>query len=462
MISEEILKPCDIRGRFPVPLSEEAAFRIGQAIGFIVRAHSSMNWKIIVGRDARESGKMLSEALMEGLKKSGLKIHDAGLVTTPLLAFAVKMQKAAVGVMVTASHNPPQDNGFKFFTAKGPAGSAWVKRLYEVLRRGETRKGAGVIEKTDALSTYREALIRAVPTSLKQFKVVVDTGNGPAALTAPEVLKRLGCSVITVHEKINGKFPGRGADCSKPDVLEALGEHVRKEKAQLGVAFDGDADRAAFVDDRGRVVPSDLVLSFLAEWYLSVEKDARVVYDVKCSDLIDRLVRRLGGRPILERSGHVFIYERMQRENALLGGEASGHFFLPGDFPGCALFAVLHVLEILRRRGVSFSKWLDQHPRRVGTHDVKLPATEEQEEEWLKKLEKQAEALHGEVSRVDGVRAVFSEGFGVVRRSVTESILSCRLEAAGKKALCDLAQAWLKVVPEIHQAVMERIQETKA
>lgn len=456
---EDILKPCDIRGAAPSPLSADVARRVGLAVGAFVKSRPGLNLKAVTGCDVRESGPGLKDALLAGLKASGLKVYDVGLVSTPLLAYATRVTAAAVGVMVTASHNSPGDNGFKFFDAGGPFVPESLEELYALLRSGVSRKGAGVVEPRDFLGEYRNALVRSVAHNLRRLKLVVDTGNGAAALTAPPTFDDLGCEVVLMNGRPDGRFPGRGPDCSDPRALKKLGERVLRERAFAGVAFDGDGDRAALTDERGRVVPPDYVLAFLASWYLSRHPGAKVVYDGKCSDVVERAVREAGGEPLLERSGHAFIHARMRREGALLGGEASGHYFLPGDFPGAALFAVLQALEALRAKGLSLSQAADQYPRRISTHDVKIPAAVRDPEELFHALKERAREMGARVSQMDGVRAVFEDGWGIIRLSVTEPVVSCRLEASGKKALQRIAKEWVGGVPELQEAVLKRIEE---
>lgn len=457
-IAPEILKACDIRGIYPKPLGLSQAEQVGFAVGTLIKEESHRNIKIVVGHDVRDSSPNLNKALIQGLRNTGLKIVDAGLVSTPLLAFATRFSGASVGIMITASHNTAEYNGFKFFLQGLPASTGWIGRLYNVLRKQVFRKGAGVVEKKDFYADYRNALVNTVAQNFQGLKMVVDPGNGSAALTAPMVLEALNCDLELLNGGPDGRFPGRGADSSHPETLEALGEKVRKTKAKLGVAFDGDGDRVSFVDEKGREVPNDIILCLLAEALLKRQKNTRVVYDGKCSGLVEKKIREKGGTPLLEKSGHTFIFERMQKDKAILGGEASGHFFLPGAFPGDALFTSLRVLEILKENGVSLAQYSDQFPPRVSTHDVKLVLAPDLVTKLLEALKSRAQAMGGEVSTIDGIRSVFPEGWGIVRMSVTEAVLSCRLEAVNAKKLKSLITEWFQDVPEIGEKILERIQ----
>jgi phosphomannomutase / phosphoglucomutase len=457
-ISPEILKGCDIRGVYPKPLGTAQAEQIGLGVGTLIKGEAHRNIKVVVGHDVRNSSESLNKALVHGLRTTGLKIVDAGLVSTPLLAFASRFAGAAAGIMITASHNAAEYNGFKFFTQGAPASLAWIERLYNVLKKQSFRKGAGVVERKDFYADYRNALVNTVAQNFQGFKMVVDFGNGAAALTVPMVLEALNCELDVLNGELDGNYPGRGADSSHPAVLRTLGERVRKVKARLGVAFDGDGDRISFVDERGREVSNDLILIFFAQDLLRKQKNLKVVYDGKCSDWVDMKVQEEGGIPILEKSGHSFIYGRMQREKAALGGEASGHFFLPGVFPGDALFACLSLLEILKESHKSLAQFFDQFPTRISTHDIKLELPADVVPQLYDVLTNRARDMGGKVSTVDGVRAIFNDGWGIVRQSVTEPVISCRFEALSDKKLTSIVGEWFQDSPEIRGMILKKIE----
>ena len=459
VISPEILKPCDIRGIYPKPLGAPQAEQVGLAVGTMVKEAAHRNIKVVVGRDVRNSGEGLNKALIQGLRNTGLKIVDAGMVSTPLLAFATRLAGASVGIMITASHNPGEYNGFKFFNFGEPASTQWVEGLYRIIRSQTFRKGAGVVEKKNFFADYRNALVNVVAQNFQNFKIVLDAGNGTAALTAPMVLQALNCDLTVLNGDPDGDYPGRGADSSEPAGLAVLGEKVRRAKAQMGVSFDGDADRVSFVDEKGREVPNDVMLCLFAEDLLRKRKGLKVVYDGKCSDCVEKMVLAEGGVPLLEKSGHSFIYSRMTAEKAALGGEASGHFFLPGSFPGDALFACLRVLEILKENRKTLGEFFSQFPQRVSSHDIKLEIQPETAPQLYEILKARAENMGGEVSAMDGVRAIFKDGWGIVRMSVTQPYLTCRLEASNLKKLREMAGEWFQDNPEMQKLVLKKIKE---
>jgi len=454
---ESILKPCDIRGLTPDPLGLDQSFQVGRAVGTYLRGQGQGDRKVVIGGDIRESSPALLSRLSAGLQASGMKVIEAGIVSTPLLAYAVRHAEAAAGVMVTASHNPPAYNGFKFFLEDGTAPIEWVHGLYDVIRCGEFQEGVGTRETRDFLPDYREALVASLSGSFRGFSLVVDIGNGATALTAPSVLEALGCEVTWMNERVDPQFKGRGADSSHLPALAPLGVRVREKGAALGAAFDGDGDRITFVDDQGHPLPNDDALGLIARHYLRRQPGGKIVYDGKSSGHLERVVSEAGGIPLLERTGHVFIHTRMRKEGALLAGEASGHFFLPGMFPGDALFTLLAFIEVLQGLGMPLSKAREAFPPRVSSNDLKVHFEMDRLPALVGKLARRARALGANVSELDGVRAVFPEGWGIVRASVTEPVLSCRFEAQSLAHLREMVASWFQDVPEMRDDLLGRI-----
>ncbi len=457
-VSADILKPGSIHGIYPKSLGNTQAEQIGLAFGTLVKDEYRRNIKVVVGHDNRHSSGALNRWLIQGLRNTGLKIVDAGFVSSPLLAYAVRFSGASVGIMITGSHTPAQYNGFKVFTQEGPALLDWMDRLYRILKSQNFRKGAGVVEKKTFYADYRNALVNTVAQNFKGLKITVDVGNGTAALTVPMALEALHCEVDVLNGESNGDFPGRGADSSQIKVLNVLGERVRKTKSQLGVAFDADGDRISFVDEKGHEVPNDVVLCLFSTDLLKRQKNGSVVFDGGCSDLVEKTVRDLGGAPLLEKTGHSFIFDRMKKSKSLLGGEASGHFFLPGSFPGDVLYACLRLLELLKGSQKSLSEVCAAFPVRVSTHDVNLAISPEKVPSFYESLKNRALEKGAKVSTLDGVRAVFDDGWGIVHNSGIEPFLSCRFEAPTLGKLTQLIKLWLCDHPEVQEKIFRDIE----
>lgn len=454
---DSLLKPCDIRGHAPDPLGEDQAFQVGLGVGTHLKMLGPGNVKVVVGCDLRHTGEALRRRLSDGLLASGMKVIDAGKVSTPLLSYAVRCSQSAAGVMVTASHNPPDDNGFKFFLQDGSAPVEWLAGLYAILRKGEFRKGAGISEKRDFLSDYKTALVKSVTKSFRGFPLVLDVGNGATLLTAPAVLEALGGKVVWMHETPDPYFKGRGPDSSHLPALAPLGEKVRETGSALGAAFDGDGDRITFVDDQGVALPNDDALCLLARHYLRRKPGEKVVYDCKSAGHTDAVIAKAGGIPVLERTGHLFVHHRMRLENALLAGEASGHFFLPGIFPGDALFALLAFVEMLKDLPAPLSQVRKEFPPRFSSNDVKISFDLAGLPALVSRLASRAKGMGGRVTDLDGVRAVFPQGWGIVRASVTEPVLSCRFEAVSREALQDMITQWFAEQPGMRDDLLGRL-----
>jgi phosphomannomutase/phosphoglucomutase len=455
--SQEVLLSGHVWGLYPKPLGPSRAEQIGLAIGTMVKEETHRNIKVVIGHDNRQSSEALNRVFVEGLRNTGLKIVDAGLVSSPLLAYANRFSGASLGIMITGSHHPPEYNGFKFFIRGVPPPLPWMERLYSVLKSQTFRKGAGVVEKKNFYADYRNALVNTLAQNFQGLKITVDAGHGTAALTVPPVLEALHCDVDLLNAESNGAHPGKVAGRSHSMVLEALGERVRKTKAQLGVAFDGDGDCVNFVDEKGREVPNDLVLCLFAADLLKREKNLGVVYDGKCSDLVEKTVRDLGGTSFVEKTGHSSIFNRMKKDKIILGGEANGHFFLPGSFPGDSLYACLRLLEFLKGGQKSLSAVCNGFPVRVAIHDVDLKMPAEMMGPFFETLKSRALEKNAKVSTLDGVRAVFEEGWGIVRPAA-ESFLSCRFEASTTSKLAQLIKAWLSDYPDLRQEILGKIE----
>ena len=326
-----------------------------------------------------------------------------------------------------------------------------------MLFRSAYRKGAGIVGKKDFFADYRNSMVNTLAQNFQGLKVVVDVGNGAASLSVPMVLKALHCDLDLMNGEPDGSFPGRGADSSSPEALETLGEKVRKTRSQLGAAFDGDGDRISLVDEKGREMPNEALLCGFADEFLKRNTNASVVYDGKCSDWVDQRVREAGGTPILEKSGYAHIFNRMQVEKALLGGEASGHFFLPGPFPGDPLYAFLRLLEILKESRKTLSQFCHAFPPRVSTHDLKIKCSPQGTQPLFAALKARALELGAKVSELDGIRAVFGEGWGIVRLSATEPFLSCRFEAPNRSLLTKLIEDWFRDFKDLKEEFLKRL-----
>ncbi|NLC57069.1 MAG: phosphomannomutase/phosphoglucomutase [Armatimonadetes bacterium] len=445
-----IFKACDIRGLYGQELTEEKVRRVGAAVAVLLRRRGR-EVRVLVGGDVRLSTPSLKAALLEGLTGSGAACVDLGTVPTPLFYFARRRLGVPAGVMVTASHNAAPHNGLKLVLGELPVTGEELSELRALAAANCHEPAPGSVTSLSIEKDYSDFLLGAadelLPPEARRLRLVVDPGNGSWAGLAGRLLRDAGCQVGLLNDVADGRFPGRDPNPSVPTHLAGLGARVVAEGAALGIAFDGDGDRVAFADDRGRPVSSDAAAMLLVRALVPSEPGARVVHDIKCSQAVADEIRRCGGVPLMERSGHTFIKTRVLVEGALFAPEASGHYFfrvLEGGDDG--LYCALVLLGALARAGQPLSTLVDALPRYATTPDIRVrypgdPAP---------LLERIAAAFPpDQVSRLDGVRVQFRDGWGLARPSVTEAALTLRFEGRTEPARAAVQAAFLAPVPEL-------------
>ncbi|MCD6518780.1 MAG: phosphomannomutase/phosphoglucomutase [Anaerolineae bacterium] len=434
-----VFKACDIRGVYGKELDEGFAYRLGRAVGSRAQGGS-----IVVGGDLRPSTRALKLALIEGLRQSGGNVYDLGILPTPAFYFAKRELQAFAGVMVTASHNPPRYNGFKLILGDLPVTPAELRSIAEQMDKEDFTEGQGDCRQVEILPIYEDALASSF-SQLKSHHLVVDAGNGCMWAVAPRVLRRVGQRVSELYCTPDGTFPYRDPNPAVPEHLRDLRQRVTAEGSELGVAFDGDGDRVVFVDERGRVQPADRTLVLFVRHLLSEHPGGAVVYDLKASSVVAEEILAMGGRPLMERSGHAFIKRRLLLEGAILGGEISGHYFF-GELGGDdALYATLLLLRILDGLGLSFAEAMDTVPAYPITPDLRIPCSPEEGQQVIQQLQKVFADYP--LNLLDGVRITFPQGWALARLSVTEPLLTLRFEARTPEALEALQRRVRQAVP---------------
>jgi len=424
-----VFKSCDIRGLYGPELDEALAFRLGRAIA--TRLPGS---RAVVGQDLRESSPALTDALVNGLVASAARVTRVGTVPTPTLYFAKRRLDCPIGIMVTASHNPAQYNGFKLMMGNPPIQPTDIQGLRAEMARGAFwDESTGQVETVDILPDYLEALKTSFCT-LTPRRIVVDCGSGSMSEVAPALLADLGLDVVPLYCQPDGRFLERDPNPAVPEHLTDLCQQVVASEAELGIAFDGDGDRVIFCDGRGRVQPADRTLVLLIRHLLPMQPmGAGVVYDQKASLVVAEETDALGGRPLREKSGHAFIKRRLIEERALLGGEISGHYFFASIGGDDALYASLALLSALDALGTDFQQAIDTVSEYPISPDIRLAASPEQARAALSEIE-DALALHP-IDHLDGVRVTFGDGWALARLSVTEPLITLRFEARTPRRL---------------------------
>jgi phosphomannomutase / phosphoglucomutase len=425
-----IFKACDIRGIYGTELDAATALSLGRAVG--TRYKSQL---VAVGGDLRPSTPVLRDSLIKGLLSSGANVVNLGVVPTPVFYYGKDACQAQAGIMVTASHNPPQYNGFKVILGDLPVLPEDLLEIAGEMIKGQFNSGQGEYYQQTIDDDYVDSLIPAFQ-GLTKRRIVVDAGNGSFWQLAPRVLKDLGQDIVPLFCTPDGSFPNRDPNPSTGKSLGALQALVRSQHADLGIAFDGDGDRVVFVDETTQVLPADRVLVLFIRSLLRRNPGARVVYDLKSTSIVADEVKAAGGSAIMERSGHAFIKRRLMTEKALLGGELSGHFFFGALNRDDALYATLLLLQVLDELHLSLSEAMATIPAYPITPDIRLTCTPEMADRIIDQVVQAFSAYPQD--RTDGVRVLFPTGWVLARNSVTEPLITLRFEARTENELSEL------------------------
>jgi phosphomannomutase/phosphoglucomutase len=427
-IPEHIFRAYDIRGDADTELTDELVAKIALAIGSI--AGEMGEQALIVGCDGRTSSPRIKSTLVRSLMESGRDVIDIGLVPTPLLYFATRHLKFRSGVMITGSHNPAEQNGLKIVLNQQTIAAGGIAQICERVAAGNFSSGNGRMVREDIVSAYMEEVLQDIAIAVP-LKIVIDAGNGTTSELAPRLFEELGCEVERLNCRVDGRFPGHPPDTSNEANLVDLASKVVEVGADLGVAFDGDGDRLAVVTSSGKIVRSDVLLMLYAQDVVSRNPGADVVFDVKCSRHLSRLISRHGGRPVLWKTGHAFMKEKMKETGALLGGEFSGHMFFGERWFGFddGMYAAGRLAEILSTHGESLDEAIGKFPATVNTPEIITPVADDYKFELVQKIINNADFSSGKVNTLDGIRVDFNNGWGLLRASNTGPALTARFEA---------------------------------
>lgn len=432
-----IFKAYDIRGIVPSTLNEEVAEALGRAFG--AAALREGQGAVAVGRDGRLSGPALAAALVRGLTSSGVDVFDIGMATTPMLYFAASTLCES-GIQVTGSHNPRDYNGFKMVLAGRAIYGDEIQQLRRTMEQGSGAVAAaareGRVRNVNVLKPYRDRIVADVKLA-RPLRVVVDSGNGVAGASAPEILKTLGCEVTELYSQVDGNFPNHHPDPSKPDNLRDLMQALRDGDAEIGLAFDGDGDRLGIVTKDGEIIFPDRQLMLYAQDVLSRVPGGPILFDVKCSQRLAPVIRAAGGEPVMFKTGHSLIKARMRELGAPLGGEMSGHVFFKERWYGFddATYSAARLLEIVSRHPDA-NAVLKALPTSHCTPELNVPCAEGEPHRVVAALQRQARFdAPAEVSQIDGLRVDWPDGFGLIRASNTTPVLVLRFEGHTPQAL---------------------------
>jgi phosphomannomutase/phosphoglucomutase len=431
-MNTQIFREYDIRGEADRDLSDDLARDLGRALGTVMAERGKR--RIMVGRDCRVSSERLRAALVEGLVEAGRHVVQIEVGPTPLLYFAVNHLDADGGVMVTGSHNPPEDNGFKILVGKGTLHGDEIRALAaRIERRDFALIPGGYVEDITVGDRYVAWMKGNVRLGRTDLKVVVDAGNGAGGPLGLAVMRALGLDPVALYCDMDGRFPNHHPDPTLPENVAELIETVRRTGADVGIAYDGDADRLGAVDARGEIVWGDKLLVAFGRAVLARHPGAAILGEVKCSQTLYDDIAKHGGRPIMWKTGHSLIKAKMKEEHALLAGEMSGHLFFADRYFGYddAIYASLRLLEILSTSEQGLGEMLADLPPTFVTPEIRVPCPDAIKFKVVAQVLAHYQATH-EVADVDGARINFGDGWGLVRASNTQAVLVLRFEAASE------------------------------
>ena len=454
-VAQGIFRQYDVRGIVGRDLTPEAARAIGGAYAAYLRERGNAVstqrlGSVAVGRDNRPSGPELRDALVDGLTKAGMDVVDIGVVPTPLNYWSLHHLDVVGGIQITGSHNPPEYNGFKLSVGKGSMHGPEIQRLYQIIRSGGiTQAAKGSVRNESVIDRYIDDVVKRIGKLSRRITAVYDCGNGAGSLVADALFKKLGLAGRGIFCESDGTFPNHHPDPTVPENLEDLIAAVKKDGAEIGIAFDGDADRIGVVDERGEIVWGDRILILYARDVLGRTGSGQpIIFDVKCSQALPDSIQRAGGKPIMWKTGHSLIKDKMKETHAPVAGEMSGHMFFSEGFYGHddALYGAARLLRILADSGKTVRQLLADVPNFVSTPEIRVEVPEERKFGLVDKAVEHFRSQH-DVIDVDGVRVLFGDGWGLIRASNTQPVLVARYEASSPQRLAAIQgemEGWLR------------------
>lgn len=441
-----IFKAYDIRGIFPEQLDEEVAEKIGRALVCFLNCK-----KVVVGRDMRTSGQKLFDAIVRGITSQGADVIDIGLCSTDMSYFAAWKLEADAGIMITASHNPPEYNGLKIVReGAAPVGEeSGLKEIRSLVEKNQLVQceSCGKVEKKDMLSEFGEFCRSFIDIEkIKPLKVAMDAGNGMASIVADEVFRGLPIEAERLFFKLDGTFPNHEANPLKAENRKDIERIVKEKGFDLGIAWDGDADRCFFINEKAEFVPGDLIVALLAKNLLKKEKGGKILYDVRCSHFVPETIKKAGGVPLINRVGHAFFKKRMAEENAVAGGELSGHNYYAREnfYFDNGFIPALQVMELMAEEGKKLSELLED--AKGFFHSGEINSEVEDKDGKIAELEEKYKGNANDVFHIDGLSMEFDNYWFNVRKSNTEPLLRLNLEADNKELMEEKVKEVLGII----------------
>ena len=448
-MNPDIFREYDIRGVAGEDILEEDVISIGKAYGSLLNQQNKKT--VSVGRDCRLTSEKFSQLFIQGVTSTGCDVIDIGICPTPVLYFSIQHLNLEGGAMVTASHNPPEYNGFKLLNGTDSIHSQGLQDIRIIIENKEFVQGNGKVTQKDIITPYKEYILNNI--NIKHpIKIGIDAGNGTGGITALPVLKHLGCEVHDIYCDMDGTFPNHEADpTQKKNVLDLI-ELVKEKGLDLGVGYDGDADRIGVVDKNGEVIYGDQLMVIYAREILERNPGATFISEVKCSMVMYDDIRNHGGNAIMWRTGHSLIKKKMKEENAALAGEMSGHMFFADRYFGYddAIYASCRLLEILAATGKTITELLSDVPRTYTTPEIRVPCPDDKKFHVVEELTEYFRQRY-DIIDIDGARIIFEDGWGLVRASNTQPVLVLRFEALSQLRLSEIRSLVESALTEVRK-----------
>jgi len=424
-MNKNIFRAYDIRGHAKKDLDSSTIEKIGYVLGQKIKENNSDS--VYIGHDSRLSCERIKNDLIKGINAAEVKVLNLGLVPTPMVYYATKVGNTSSGIMITGSHNPKDDNGLKMVINDNPISGYEIKESVENLSEVPITDSK-MIESVDFEKKYIEEVANKIKIN-KKFKVVLDGGNGAAGILADKMFNAIGLEVVSINKEPDGNFPNHHPDPSKESNLLELKQAINLLNADIGFAFDGDGDRIGLITNDGQSIVADQIIMLMTEYYLDKKKGA-IVFDVKCSNQLPLLIEKLGGNPIMEKTGHFNIKKRIKQTNAVLGGEMSGHIFINHDWYGFddAIFSAVILTKIISDLDISVSEKMEEIPSTYSTSELNLHVKDEDKFTIVEKFKSKMEFPNADINTIDGIRVSIGDSWALMRASNTSPKLVLRFE----------------------------------
>ena len=447
-VNSEIFRAYDIRGIVDKDLTEEITYFLGKAIGTFIQLQGRDS--VVTARDGRISGDRLQHKFQEGVLSSGCNVLDIGKVPTPLLYFATFENGISDGVMLTGSHNPKNYNGFKIVLDKKSTTSEKIDEIKSIIFEERFWDGNGKLSFLNIKEQYLAKIKEKIKIK-KPLKICLDCGNGIGGVIAPEAFKLSGIELIELFTEVDGNFPNHHPDPSNPKNLVDLQNKVKETKSDLGIALDGDGDRVGLIDSDGEIIYPDKYMMLLVEDILSKHKKGSIIYDVKCSTNLEKIISDLNGTPVMSRTGHSYIKSKIKETDALLGGEMSGHIFFNDDWYGFddAIYSALRIIEVISKKNISSNKIFKKYPSFFSTPEINISIPDQIKFKLIDEIKLHIKSTRFKYIDIDGVRLESETAWGLVRASNTSPNIVLRFEGQTEKDLLEIKNYFKTILSKI-------------